>query len=160
RRRGRRPRSRLRALRAADGRRPAGSAARPPRVRRGHRRPQPLSAQGAHAQQRRVQQQHVRGADAHAPQHGLRLALRAGRRLRVRVYATNALGTAYSPSAGTATVTAAPPANTAAPTVSGTPRDGELLTTDTGTWTGTPPLAYSYQWRRCDAGGQNCTSIA
>jgi hypothetical protein len=49
-------------------------------------------------------------------------------------------------------------ANTIAPTVSGTPRDGETLTATIGSWTGTGPLTYTQQWQRCAAGA--CTSIA
>ena len=54
----------------------------------------------------------------------------------------------------------APPVNTALPTITGTPRDGQTLTAATGTWTGTPPITYTYQWRRCDAAGANCADIA
>lgn len=82
-----------------------------------------------------------------------------GSRIRVRVYAANALGSTYAPSQPTAVVEAAPPVSWKMPVVSGVPRDGALLTTDTGGWSGTPPLAYSYQWRRCDADGLACRSI-
>ena len=44
--------------------------------------------------------------------------------------------------------------------ISGVTRNGALLTTDTGGWSGTPPLAYSYQWRRCEVDGIVCRSIA
>ena len=37
------------------------------------------------------------------------------------------------------------------PSVSGDPRDGGTLTADPGTWTGTGPIDYTYQWLRCDA---------
>src|SRR5436190_22068016 len=51
------------------------------------------------------------------------------------------------------------PANTVAPVISGTPTVGETLTTDDGTWTGTPPIAYTYSWRRCDSTALVCKSI-
>jgi hypothetical protein len=52
------------------------------------------------------------------------------------------------------------PANTAAPTISGTPRDGETLTANDGTWTGDQPMTFAYQWQRCDANGLNCSNLA
>ncbi|MDQ3877515.1 MAG: LamG domain-containing protein, partial [Actinomycetota bacterium] len=51
--------------------------------------------------------------------------------------------------AAPASATAAP-SNTTAPTISGTPQVGSVLTASTGTWSGTP-TSYSYQWRRCGA---------
>ena len=53
-----------------------------------------------------------------------------------------------------------PPTNTVVPTLSGTPRDGQTLTLDDGTWTGTEAIAYDYVWQRCDADGANCLAIA
>lgn len=41
-----------------------------------------------------------------------------------------------------------PPANTVAPVASGTARVGETLSVTDGTWTGTAPITYTYQWRR------------
>src|SRR2546421_43029 len=45
----------------------------------------------------------------------------------------------------------AAPASVAAPAVldDGTPADGELLSAATGTWSGSQPLSYAYQWQRC-----------
>ena len=40
------------------------------------------------------------------------------------------------------------PANTVAPAISGTTSLGSTLTSTTGTWTGTAPITYSYQWKR------------
>ena len=48
----------------------------------------------------------------------------------------------------------APPANDAAPTIAGTARDGETLSADRGSWSGSEPLSYSYGRRRCDGAGR------
>jgi hypothetical protein len=37
---------------------------------------------------------------------------------------------------------------------------GQALSADPGSWNGTGPLTYSYQWQRCDANGANCVDIA
>jgi hypothetical protein len=52
------------------------------------------------------------------------------------------------------------PSNTSPPAVSGTPTEGQALSSSTGAWKGTLPLAYSYQWRRCDNTGGSCANIA
>jgi hypothetical protein len=51
------------------------------------------------------------------------------------------------------------PVNTAVPTVAGEPREGRSLTASRGKWTGTRPLSFSYQWRRCRADGSSCANI-
>jgi Concanavalin A-like lectin/glucanases superfamily len=61
---------------------------------------------------------------------------------------------------GSDTAPASPPANAVKPVISGTPQQGQTLTVSTGTWNGTQPITYAYQWRRCDSGGLNCTDIA
>ena len=40
----------------------------------------------------------------------------------------------------------AAPTNIVAPAITGTPRPGETLTTSIGTWIGTAPITYTYQW--------------
>ena len=85
-----------------------------------------------------------------------------GHTIRAVVTASNAGGQGVATSAQTTTVTtpaATPPANTAPPTITGTPQQGQTLTTTNGTWTGTPPLSFAYQWQDCDTSGNNCTAI-
>ncbi len=86
----------------------------------------------------------------------------AGRTVRVRVTATNADGSASAQSEQTATVTPASstagPRNTEAPTISGTPKVGQELTANEGSWTANP-TGYTYQWQRCDADVASCASV-
>ena len=83
-----------------------------------------------------------------------------GSTLRVRVTASNAGGDVSATSPASDVVAAIPPANTVAPAITGTTTDGQTVTADDGTWTGSPTITYTYQWRRCDAAGANCTDIA
>lgn len=57
------------------------------------------------------------------------------------------------------------PTNTGEPTISGRAEQGVRLNSSRGTWTGTQPISYAYQWVRCGAdGGQadggNCAIIS
>lgn len=75
----------------------------------------------------------------------------AGHQMRVRVTASNTDGSASAQSDPTATVEArAVPTSTDRPIVSGTPEQGQVLTTDDGSWTGNP-TSFTYQWQRCEA---------
>ena len=51
------------------------------------------------------------------------------------------------------------PENVIAPTVDGTPRVGQMLTANNGTWTGSEPLEFTYQWLRCSTTGAPCVPI-
>jgi hypothetical protein len=54
---------------------------------------------------------------------------------------------------------AAVPANTSAPTISGTVQQGQTLTASTGSWSGTEPFTFTYQWQRCDSHGGGCDDL-
>jgi hypothetical protein len=80
-------------------------------------------------------------------------------RLRVRVTATNADGSATAASNATPRVRqpeAGRPANVSAPTLSGTPAQGQTLHVTPGTWNGRQPITFTFRWLRCDTGGNNC----
>ena len=89
--------------------------------------------------------------------------LDVGTTVRVEVTGSNTAGSSTAISNQTALISApAPiaPSNTSAPTISGNAVIGQTLTGDNGTWSGTQPISYSDQWRRCDQSGNNCTDIS
>lgn len=59
-------------------------------------------------------------------------------------------------SAPTGVVAGGTPIDRTRPTVTGVTQDGQTLTTSPGTWDGTQPITYTYQYRRCDGAGLNC----
>lgn len=84
----------------------------------------------------------------------------AGFRIRSRVTATNADGSASAASNPTAVITSAKPVNTDAPLILGTAVVGNQLTADRGTWVGVQPITYRFQWLRCSSSGDNCSEIS
>ena len=53
----------------------------------------------------------------------------------------------------------APPANTIPPSINGPTMVGKTIKTSNGTWTGSTPISFTYQWRRCDASGAACVDV-
>jgi acid phosphatase type 7 len=51
------------------------------------------------------------------------------------------------------------PTNTSPPSILGSPQPAQALTAQQGAWTGTQPIDYTYQWRRCDAAGSSCADL-
>ncbi|MGH2942471.1 MAG: hypothetical protein ACRDLN_06835, partial [Solirubrobacteraceae bacterium] len=86
-----------------------------------------------------------------------------GKTIRVTVTATNLEGSANATSAATVVIAPlSPPTNDAGglPVISGTARDGQVLSATDGTWTGTAPITFTRLWQRCNAGGGSCSSLA
>lgn len=54
----------------------------------------------------------------------------------------------------------AAPVNTSPPTITGSATKGQTLVAGTGSWTGTAPISFAFEWRRCDSAGANCTAIS
>jgi hypothetical protein len=52
------------------------------------------------------------------------------------------------------------PAVSTLPSIVGPPEAGKLLSAVPGVWDGGKPLAFTFQWRQCDAVGANCVDIA
>jgi len=69
-------------------------------------------------------------------------------------------GSTSTPSGPTSVVQAIAPSGTTAPSISGAAQDRQTLTASNGSWSGSTPLQYSYQWRTCDTSGNNCQNIS
>ncbi|HEX4186986.1 MAG TPA: hypothetical protein VHY83_03710, partial [Solirubrobacteraceae bacterium] len=52
------------------------------------------------------------------------------------------------------------PSNSVPPSVTGLLQDGQLLSAVAGTWSGTAPISYGYQWQVCNAAGESCKDLA
>jgi Concanavalin A-like lectin/glucanases superfamily/Calcineurin-like phosphoesterase len=82
--------------------------------------------------------------------------------LRVQVTASNSSGAATATSQPTGlpiSVGGVAPTNLVPPTISGTVQAGQMLSADPGSWSGTAPISYAYQWQRCDSGVGDCADI-
>ncbi len=83
----------------------------------------------------------------------------SGHTIRVVVTATNTSGSATGTSLATGVVGGLQPVNTIIPVVAGQPIIGAVLVATSGTWTGGAGITFTYQWKRCSAGGDNCLPI-
>ena len=88
-----------------------------------------------------------------------------GHRVRVRVYGNcnpnvhAACSETAANSAPTGTVLP-DPLNEGRPRITGLAREGDVLAASSGFWRSVAPLAFAYQWARCDRAGQNCADVA
>jgi hypothetical protein len=83
-----------------------------------------------------------------------------GSALRVQVSATEVGGTVMRTTPATEPIAAeSAPVVEELPAISGTGLVGETLTVLTGAWAG-EGLTYSYQWERCEEGGEGCSAIS
>src|SRR5690348_4256741 len=51
------------------------------------------------------------------------------------------------------------PSNTTAPSITGSASVGSTVTANPGTWSGTAPITFAYQWQICGAQGQACHDV-
>jgi hypothetical protein len=85
----------------------------------------------------------------------------AGWEIRIGVTATNAVGSVEANSLPTKAVTGFVPKLLSTPPITGTNMVGEVLSVSTGTWSGSLPMTFTFDWRRCDPFGNlpTCVSI-
>ncbi len=81
-----------------------------------------------------------------------------GATVRVVVNASNSAGSASANSTVSGMVVEGL-VNTTAPSISGSAQDGQTLTANAGTWTGSGTITYAYQWESCSSGGEECAPI-
>jgi hypothetical protein len=83
----------------------------------------------------------------------------------VVLFAIVALSALVVPSGSGIAAPSAVPTNTAEPAISGRAEQGRTLSATRGSWTGTEPITYAYQWVRCgtDGGrpdGSDCANVS
>jgi hypothetical protein len=70
------------------------------------------------------------------------------------------IGAAFGAAGTGSAASSAAPTNQTLPTISGTTEVGSTLTATSGSWAGTTPITYAYQWRRCGTSGGSCSNIS
>ena len=79
---------------------------------------------------------------------------------RVVVTATNSAGSSSAVSVAAEVAKSVPPESVTPPTISGTAREGQILTVHPGEWAGGGEGVLTYQWESCDSFGEGCIAIA
>lgn len=83
-----------------------------------------------------------------------------GSTVRLAVTATNAAGSTTATSPASGLIAALLPSNTSLPTIGGLLKLGKELSASTGSWSGTTPMTFAYQWQLCNPLGGGCANIA
>lgn len=81
-----------------------------------------------------------------------------GKRIGVRVTATNTAGSETADALPNAPVPGSP-SNISPPAVLGEPAVGQILAASAGSWAGYPEPRFTYQWQSCEADGSSCSDI-
>ena len=86
-----------------------------------------------------------------------------GQTIKVRVTASNSAlpggGSSSQTSISVGPLANGAPTSSVAPALTGVAAEDDTLSVNNGTWTGAPPITYSYQFQRCDSIGQSCANI-
>jgi hypothetical protein len=80
------------------------------------------------------------------------------KRIALTLAAACALATVVA-GAGSAAHGAEPPSNTSPPSIAGAAVRGATLTASTGSWSGSTPMSFQFQWLRCKPNGHHCDEL-
>ena len=78
----------------------------------------------------------------------------------LRALITDNAGNTYTTTSASTRSDNAAPAGTSPPVIIGRAWTAQTLKASTGTWSGTEPFTYVYQWQSCNSSGEACANIA